>query len=174
MLTEIHLLKTTSCLFFRDYKASEIQKHLKSGLFESQISNGVVFKWSSFSYSPNHSKTGLFKIQPFLSGFQMVWQNGGHLSRFQLVGLPDYRSNSKFRPLETNPLFDHSKFRLVRISDPHCLSWKETTSLLLTMVLHTKSNLIITGEVSLFRMLTGFGAEPGPVLCLDVQVHSVL
>ena len=34
-------------------------------------------------------------------------QNGGHLPRYQMVGLPDFRS--------------HSKSRLGLISDPHCI-----------------------------------------------------
>ena len=55
----------------------KIRKHLKSRLFEGRISNGPVFKWSGFcngySYSPNYSKTGPFKIRPFLSGLQMVF-----------------------------------------------------------------------------------------------------
>ena len=38
-----------------------------------------------------------------------------------MVGLPDFRFNSKSGPLATQPLFDHSKSRLVRISDPHCI-----------------------------------------------------
>ena len=83
---------------------------MKSGLYgEGQISNGLVFNWSSFiySYSPNHLKTGLFKIRTFLS-------------RFQMVGLPDFRSHSKSEPFLTQPLFDYSKSRLVRISDPQC------------------------------------------------------
>ena len=43
----------------------------------------------------------------------LVWisnvftQNSGHLSGFQMAGLPDFRS--------------HSKSRLVWISDPHCI-----------------------------------------------------
>ena len=39
--------------------------HLKSGLFEDWISNGLVFKWLGFSpnHSKDHSKTGPFKIQ---------------------------------------------------------------------------------------------------------------
>ena len=54
-------------------RGSEIEKHLKSGLFDSRISNGLVCKWSGFSYgdSPNHLKTGPFKIWTFLSEFQM-------------------------------------------------------------------------------------------------------
>ena len=110
-------------------KGSEIQpfeilKHLKSGLFEGQISNAPVFKWPDFSYgySPNHSKTGTFKIQTFLSKFQMVFDKMfPHLSRFQMVGLPDFRSHSQSRPFATQPLFDNSKSRLVQISDPHCM-----------------------------------------------------
>ena len=47
----------------------EIWKHSKSALFEGHISNGTVFKWSGFSYSysnsPNHLKTGPFKIWTF-------------------------------------------------------------------------------------------------------------
>ena len=43
--------------------------HMKSGLFESHISNGPVFNWSGFSFgysfSPNHSKTGPFEILTF-------------------------------------------------------------------------------------------------------------
>ena len=39
---------------------------------------------------------------------------------FKCLGLPDIRSHSKSGPFETQPLFEHSKSRLVRISDPHC------------------------------------------------------
>ena len=45
--------------------------------FEIQISHGPFFKESgynlSYSYGPNHSKTGPFKVWTFLSGFQMVF-----------------------------------------------------------------------------------------------------
>ena len=37
-----------------------------------------------------------------------------------MVGLPDFRSHSKTTPFATQPLLDHLKSRLVRISDPHC------------------------------------------------------
>ena len=46
-----------------------------------------------------------------LFGFQMVWQNGSHLSGFQMVGLLDFRSHSKSGPFATQPLFDHSKIQ---------------------------------------------------------------
>ena len=100
----------------------EIQKHLKYRLFEGQISNGPVFKWFglSYGYSPNYLKTRPFKIQKFLSGFHKVFKNGSHLSRFQMVGLQNFRSHSKSRPFVTQPLLDHLKSRRGRISDPHC------------------------------------------------------
>ena len=70
--------------------------HLKSRLFEVRISNGRIFKWSGLRcmltlrtcrsldirfeenelirvLTPDHSKTGPFVIQTFLSGFQMVF-----------------------------------------------------------------------------------------------------
>ena len=52
-----------------------IRKHMKSGLLEGGISNGLVFKLLGFSnsYSPNHLKTVPFKIWMILSGFQMVF-----------------------------------------------------------------------------------------------------
>ena len=37
------------------------------------------------------------------------WQP--YLSRYQMVGLPYFRSHSKFGPFATQPLFDHSKSR---------------------------------------------------------------
>ena len=54
----------------------EIQKHSKSRLFGDRISNSLVLKESgygfSYSYGPNHLKTGPIKIQTFLSVFQMA------------------------------------------------------------------------------------------------------
>ena len=35
-----------------------------------------------------------------------------------MVGLPNFRSQSKSRPFATQPLLDHSKSKLGRISDP--------------------------------------------------------
>ena len=48
-------------------------------------------------------------------------QNGGHLSGFQMVRLPDFRSHSKSRPFATHSLLDLSKSRLGQITDPHCI-----------------------------------------------------
>ena len=79
------------------------------------------FKRSGFSYgySPNHLKTGPFKIRKFLSRFQMVfWKNGSHLSGFQKVGLPDFRSH-----IQTicNPT-SCWQFK-IQISNPHYLTY---------------------------------------------------
>ena len=67
--------------------------HMKSGLFESHISNGPVFNWSGFSFgysfSPNHSKTESFKIWTSWSGFGMVFD--------KMAGLLDFRSHLKSR-----------------------------------------------------------------------------
>ena len=35
---------------------------------------------------------------------------------------PDFRSYSKFGPFAAQPLFDHLKSRLFRISDPRCIN----------------------------------------------------
>ena len=51
------------------------------------------------------------------------WENGGYLSGFQMVGLPDFSSHSKSRPFATKPLFDHLISRLVGISGSHCSSF---------------------------------------------------
>ena len=113
----------------------EIRKHSKSGLFESRISNGPVFKWSGFSYQP-------FEIQTFLSGFQMVltkWRpfvriSNGWASGFQIpfkiqticnptcFGPFEIQTRSDFR----SPLYLKSDLKRVwisngQISDPHCI-----------------------------------------------------
>ena len=53
------------------------------------------------------------------------WQNGSQLFRFQMAGLLNLRSHSKSRPFANRPLFNHSKSRQVRISDPHCILFCE-------------------------------------------------
>ena len=78
----------------------EIWKHLKSGLFEGQISNGPVFKWSCFSYgysyNPNHLNTRPFKCFVRISnGF---WQKGGHLSGSMLPDLKSIQSPDHLQP----------------------------------------------------------------------------
>ena len=57
----------------------KIRKHLKSGLFEDQISNGPFYKWHSFSHSQwsQPFKTEPFKIWTFLSGFQKFFRQNG-------------------------------------------------------------------------------------------------
>ena len=68
-----------------------------------------------------------FKIR-ISNGF---WQNGSHLSGFQMVGLPDFRSNSKSRPITkltsfwlfklwTSPDFRSQLFSALRLFPDHC------------------------------------------------------
>ena len=59
-----------SCLFYflpkKELCSGDLKSgHLKFGLFEGWISNGLVYNWSGFSYRPNHLKTRPFKIQTF-------------------------------------------------------------------------------------------------------------
>ena len=80
-----------------------MRKHLKSGLFDDRISNGLVLKGSSYSLSlgPNHPKTGPFEMHTFLFKFQMVFAMMAAISM-------DFRYYSEFGPLANQPLFDHS------------------------------------------------------------------
>ena len=102
----------------------EIWKYLKSGLFEGQISNGPVFKWSSFGYgyssSPNHLQTRPFKIRTLLSGFQFFWQMVAICLGFKCLGIWILDPSQNPDRLQTQPLFDHLK-SIVQISDPHCI-----------------------------------------------------
>ena len=82
--------------------------------FEIQTFWRSDFKWSWFSYgysySPNHSKTGLFKIQTFLSGFQMAFD--------KMVAIcPDFKWLGFWIP---DPIWnpDYLQPRLVPFSDP--------------------------------------------------------
>ena len=67
------------------------------------ISNGPVFKGMSFSY---------------------VYRYGLHHLKFRLFcsNLLDFRFHSTSRPFANQPLFDHSEFGRVQISD-HTVSW---------------------------------------------------
>ena len=78
-------------------------------LFEDLILYDLVFKGFSYSFinrKPDHSKSGHFvRISNSFS------QKGGHLSEFQMVELPRFRSHLKSGPFATQPLFDHSKYQ---------------------------------------------------------------
>ena len=95
----------------------KIWKHLKSRLFEGEISNGLVFKWFWLSNGRalarpivivptirklDHSKSGHFC--PDFKWFLTKW---GPVVCYQTVGLPDFRSHLKSGPFATQPLFDH-------------------------------------------------------------------
>ena len=99
---------------------SKSGKYLKSGIFEGSISNGRALAMA-IALVPTIWKQAHSKFRHFCRDFKWFWQNGDHLSRFQMVGLPDFRFHSKSRPLQPTPLFDHSESRLVLISDPTAL-----------------------------------------------------
>ena len=101
----------------------KIQKHLKSGLFEDWILDGLDFKWFWTIQNPD-------VLAQISNGF---WRNGNYSSKFQIVWLPNFRSHSKSRPFATQPLCDHLKSRLVRISDPHCISHLEFRLILISI-----------------------------------------
>ena len=97
--TKLHISSLVQRGF--EIRPFEIRKHLKSGLFKGQILYGQVFKWLGFSYGYS------LKNRTILSGFEMIfWQNGNHLSVFQMVGLLDFRSHSNSRPF---PVFNWKK-----------------------------------------------------------------
>ena len=113
------------------YPTSSVFKCLKRGW----MPNGLVFEhWTKGChlvfictgwYSNGQSRTShinwtIWNPDFFVWISNSVWQNGGHLSGFQMVGLPDFRSHSKSRPFATQPLLNHLKSRLGRISDSHC------------------------------------------------------
>ena len=68
----------------------------------------------------NHLKTEPFKILTFLSGFKMFFDKMAAIClNLKWLGFLDFRSHSKSRPSANQPLLDHSKLKLVRISNPH-------------------------------------------------------
>ena len=48
-------------------------------------------------------------------------QNGSHLSQFQVVTFPNFRSNSKSGPFANPTSFNHLKYRSARIFDQNCI-----------------------------------------------------
>ena len=67
------------------------------------------------TYSVYHDVlTDYSKSRNFCLVFNVLGQNGSHLS-----GITNFRSHSKSRPFSTQPLSNHLKSRLFRISDPH-------------------------------------------------------
>ena len=74
---------------------------MKSRIFESWISNGPVFKWWSYCYSPNNLNTRLFKILTF------VRISTGRASGFKV-------------PFKIRTICNPSKSRLAWISGPNC------------------------------------------------------
>ena len=82
-----------------------------------------------YSFSPNHWKTGPFKIWTFLSGFQMVFDKiAAFCPDFNWLGFRlDFRFYFKSRPFATRPFLDHSKSRLGWISDLYSSVFRPTS-----------------------------------------------
>ena len=87
-----------SALIWMPDKLVSCIKDIKTGLLQwgseiRPIEIGTFwrsdFKWSGlrcgYSYSPNHSKTRPFKILPFLSGFQMLFDKMAYLITFWIL-----------------------------------------------------------------------------------------
>ena len=75
--------------------------HLNFGLFEDQISNGLAL---AIAIVPTIQNPDVF-----VQISNVFWQNGSHLSGFQMIGLPEFRSHWKSRPFATQPVLDHSR-----------------------------------------------------------------
>ena len=91
---------------------------------ESNISlGGTIFYYLSLRKNTSWGKYSLdhLKSRHFFQILNGFWQNDSYLSRFQTVGLPNFKSHLKLGPFANQPLFDHSKSRVVQISDPGCV-----------------------------------------------------
>ena len=94
------------------------------------------FKWLGFQISdpvpnPDYLMVGFQRVL-FSNGQALAMaiaivptiqkpDHANFLSEYQMVGLLDFRTHSKSRPFAIQPLLDHSKYRLVLISDCHCM-----------------------------------------------------
>ena len=102
----------------------KIRKHLKFQMIRFSNGGNLTMTIVPTIWKPDNSKSGHFcpDFKWFLTKWlPFAWLSDGWDYGFQMVRILDYRSHSKYGPFETQPLFDHSKSRLVRISDPH---WK--------------------------------------------------
>ena len=91
--------------------------HSKSRLFEDRISNSLVFKGLGYNYiyDPYHLQTIPLKIMIFLSRFAVICPD------FECLGFWNSDPILKSRTFANQTLFEHSKSRLVQITDPHCI-----------------------------------------------------
>ena len=67
------------------------------------------------------SKDQAIAMVPTIQNPDIFVRISNDLSWFQMVGFPDVRSHSKSRPFATQPILDHSKFRLGQISNAYCI-----------------------------------------------------
>ena len=104
---EIHQVLSQFCTSRHYEYSGDLNSELRHCEYSGDL-NSKLWIVETSDYISNHLKTRPFETQTFLS-------------RFQMVGLPDFRSHSKSGPFATQPLFDHSKSKLVRLSDPRCI-----------------------------------------------------
>ena len=83
-----HISSWVKIKYSRVYKIPplEIQKHLKFRLFEGQISNGPVSNSQALAMAIAIVPT-IQNLDTFVWISNGFWQNGGHFSWFQMVGL---------------------------------------------------------------------------------------
>ena len=94
---------------------------LKSNLQKVWISNIYGALAMAIALVPTIWKSDHLKSGHFCQDFKWFLIKGRYLSGFKMVGLPDFSWHLKSRPFATQPVLDHSKSRLGRISDPHCI-----------------------------------------------------
>ena len=134
-LVDISSVKSTSILSQVDLNSSRIFSQGPQylvGIWNTTIRNPETleirtfwmwdFKWSgfscSYSYSPNYLKNWTIQnLDIFIWISNGFWQNGGHLSGFQMVGLPDSIQNPDHLQPNLFPLF---KIQICPDFDPHC------------------------------------------------------
>ena len=104
---------------------SDLQPHrFENHILMVQLSKGQAI---AVPRLPTVLKLDNSKSWNFVQILKSFWQNGIHLSSFNMVGLLEFRSHSKCGPFVNQPLYDCSKSIHVWITDPHCMSWKVRT-----------------------------------------------
>ena len=102
--------RTSKSYYSDPYYSGDLKSdHLKSGLL-GRISNGQALAMAMALRNTN--------IFVRISNVFFFLQKGTHLSGFQMVGLPDFRSHWKSRLFVTKLRFDDSKSRLFQFQIP--------------------------------------------------------
>ena len=108
-------------LWGSEIRQFKIWKLLKSWLFEDWISKGQAVALAKAMVA-TIQKLDHSKYRHFCLDFECVLTKWGPFVQFSNVWASRFQIQFKIRTSATQPLFDHLEYRLVRISDPHCLS----------------------------------------------------